>query len=558
MPVNYNKNAVVITEAPKLNYFHNYVQLPYNYGTTEYEARADIKAIKATVRKSLDDLDAATGWKEKFRGRKVLIKPNLVFVTPKSGYRYDYDIPQTTDPRVFDATMEVLSELCPDIVIGEGSGLVTWTYAKMAGYDRIAKKYGAKLVFFEEEAIDRYFCPKAECGQEVYVPKSISEVIKGERLYVSHPKMKCNIYTGVTLGFKNAMGTFSCNMRYRNHTWQIDKKLSDLLYLFKPDLTVVDGIIGGEGNTPGPNDPVIMDRIVTGTNSVEVDRVVTELMGFDPTKNKLLIEAGKRGFGDPNVQVIGEKRIVKFRPAEPTLLSERFHKNWPGVKLFVGHTNSRAPKLTQLSGNSHEFVEAMEATCAGGCIASLGTTFEVMYASYTYPLTKHRHLNVIVGNGAEKDGKLYWVGEDGKAYSLDELKALPGVKLVCGECSAPAKELASLKGFFWIRGCGEVNNLAVRTAFAMMPTLPGQADLKYLPLIGAGAIRKYAVKVAKAAMGTPTEPHFDAFNDGLYTIPEYAEKHLDVDWVEAPIPPLSTADRIQAVKDVRLLANFLI
>ncbi len=557
MPVNYEKNAVVITPAPQMNYLHNYVQLPYDYGRDTYEARPDVKAIKATVRKSLDDLDKATGWKAKFKGQKVLIKPNLVFVTPKTGYRYNYDIPQTTDPRVFDATMEVLSELCDDIVIGEGSGLVTWTYAKMAGYDRIAKKYGCKLVFFEEESIDRYFCPKAECGQEVYVPKIISEVVKGERLYVSHPKMKCNIYTGVTLGFKNAMGTFSCNMRYRNHTWQIDKKLSDLLYLFKPDLTVVDGIIGGEGNTPGPNDPVLMHTIVTGTNSVEVDRVVTEMMGFDPTKNKLLIEAGKRGFGDPNVEVIGEKKILKFRPAEPTLLTERFHKNWPGVKLYVGHTNSRAPKLEKLDGNTHEFVEAMEATCAGGCIASLGTTFEVLFASYTYPITKFRKLSVIVGNGAEKDGVKYWIGEDGKAYTLDDLKALPGVKLVCGECSAPAKDAASLAGFLWIRGCGEVNNLAVRVALAMMPNIPGQADMHYLPLIGVGALRKYVIKVGKAAMGKPTEPHFDAYNDGLYTIPELAEKNLDVDWVEAPIPPLSKADRIRAVKDVRLLANFL-
>ncbi len=557
MSVQYNHNAVVITEAPPLYYFENYVQLPHDYGTPAYEDRDDIKAIKKTVQKSLADLDAATGWKEKFRGQKVLIKPNLVFVTPQSGYRYSYDVPQTTDPRVFDAIMEILSPLCPDIVIGEGSGLVTWTYAKMAGYDRIAKKYGAKLVYFEEEAIDRYFCPKAECGQEVYVPKSISEVVKGERLYISVPKMKCNIYTGVTLGFKNAMGTFSCNMRYRNHTWQIDKKLSDLLYLFHPDLTVVDGIIGGEGNTPGPNHPVIMNRIVSGTNSVEVDRVTTELMGFDPTKNKLLIEAGKRGFGDPDVEVIGEKRIVKFRPAEPTLLSERFHKNWPGVKLYVGHTNSRAPKLEQLSGNSADFVKAMEATCAGGCIASLGTTFEVLLASYSYPLTKHRSLSVIVGNGAEKDGVRYWLGEDGAAYSLQDLEKLPGVKLVCGECTAPAKELASLKGFLWIRGCGEVNNLAARTSVAMMPALPGQIDLKYLPLISAGLVRKYVIKVAKAAAGTPTEPHFDAFNDGLYTIPEYAAKHLDADWVEAPVPPLQIKDRVQAVKDVRFVANFL-
>ncbi len=102
--MNLTKNAVVITEAPQLNYFHNSVCLPYDYGQTSYELRADVKAIKATVRKSLDDLDAATGWKEKFRGRKVLIKPNLVFVTPKTGYRYEYDVPNTTDPRVFDAS----------------------------------------------------------------------------------------------------------------------------------------------------------------------------------------------------------------------------------------------------------------------------------------------------------------------------------------------------------------------------------------------------------------------------------------------------------------------
>ena len=55
MPINYDKNAVVITEAPKLNYFHNYVQLPYNYGTPEYEARADVKAIKATGKKNSED-----------------------------------------------------------------------------------------------------------------------------------------------------------------------------------------------------------------------------------------------------------------------------------------------------------------------------------------------------------------------------------------------------------------------------------------------------------------------------------------------------------------------
>lgn len=554
MPATYEKNAVVITKAPALNYFHNNVSLPYDYGTDSYEKRMDVVAIKSTVRRSLEDLDKETGWKKQFEGKKILIKPNLVFVTPAGAYRYDYAIPQTTDPRVFDAVLDVLDGIVSDIIIGEGSGMVTWAYAHMAGYDRIAKKHGAKIVYFEEMATDRYFCPKAEVGQEVYVPTIISEVIKGERLYVSVPKMKTNIYTGVTLGFKNAMGTFSCNMRYRNHTWQIDKKLSDLLYLFKPDLTVVDGIIGGGGNTPGPNFPVLVDKIVTGTNSVEVDRVVTEMMGFDPTKNKLLIEAGNRGFGDPDVKIVGKKEVTPFIPAEQSLITPRFEHNWPGIKYFVGHTNSRAPKLEKLQ-NDRDFAIEMEKTCGGGCVASIGTTFEVMFASKTYPLTKRRKLNIIVGNGAELDGKKYWLDRDGKAYSLEDLKALPGITVVCGECSAPAKDAATPG--LWIRGCGEVNNLAVRLMLAMMPTLPGQFDMNNIQIIGAGLIRKYVIKLFMAAKGTPTEPNFDAYDDGLFTIPELAAKNLDCDWVEAPVPKLTMDQRIEAVKNVRFLAKFL-
>ena len=557
MGVKYDHNAVVIEEAPKLNYTHNYVCLPYDYGRESYENRADVKAIKATVRGALDKLDAATGWKAKFKGQKILIKPNLVFVTPKTSYRYDYDIPQTTDPRVFDATMEVLSELCDDIVIGEGSGLVTWTYAKMAGYLDIARKYNAKFVCFEELPTQRFFCPKAEVGQEVYVPDIIGEVIRGERLYVSHPKTKCNIYTGVTLGFKNSMGTYSVNMRARNHTWQINKKLTDIMYLFKPDLTVIDGIIGGEGNTPGPNDPVIFDRIICGTNAVEVDRVTTELMGFDPNENELIKEADKRGFGDPDVEIIGEKRVVPFRPAEPTLLSERFKKNWPGVKEFVGYTNPHVPKVNKIDGWTTEEVFAMEQFDRGGTPSSLGTCFEVFFASYTYPLTKKRHLNVIVGEGAEWNGTKYWICDDGHAYTLEELEALPGMTVVVGENSAPAKSAAT-HPFFFIRGWGEVNNLAIRMAASMMPTVPGQADLHWLPWIGIGAVRKYLIKLGRAALGQKTDMTYDAFTDGVYTIPELAEQNLDVDWIEAPLPPQDLKDRWQAIKETRILAQFLL
>jgi len=550
------KSAVVITGAPALDYFHNYVALPYDYGRHSYFARRDVKAIRETVFNNLDELDARTGWKSKINGRKGIVKPNLVFVTPKGCYRFGYDIPQTTDPRVFEAVIACLKDLTDDIIIGEGSGLVTWAYFKIAGYDRIGKYYNVPLVAFEEQATDRYYCPKAEVGKDVYVPRSISEVIRGERLYVSVPKMKCNIYTQVTLGFKNAMGTLSCNMRYKNHTWQIDKKLTDLLYLFKPDLTVIDGIIGGEGNSPGPVRPVEINTIVSGTNSVEVDRVVTEMMGFDPLKNKLLIEATAKGFGDETVEVYGKKKVVPFLSAEQTLYSDRFKQKWPHVKLYVGHDNARAPKIADIHGVTPATVKEMEASCAGGCISSIATTMEILYASRGYWYGKKRKLAFIVGPGTPVNGQRYWFDENGKAYTLAELGALKVFKVGIGECTSVAKDVSHV----FARGCGEVTNLAMRVALSM-GIIPGQMDPVFNPdffLIMAGMVRKYVIKVWRVIKdGELTEPVFDAYSDRVEPLKNLKSEDADRDWIAVPTPKLSLAERWAAIKGIRFLANFL-
>jgi len=51
----------------------------------------------------------------------------------------------------------------------------------------------------------------------------------------------------------------------------------------KPYLSIVDGIIGGEGNGPLCPDPVGSGVLVAGTDPAAVDAVVAKLMGFDPT-----------------------------------------------------------------------------------------------------------------------------------------------------------------------------------------------------------------------------------------------------------------------------------
>jgi len=523
-------NAVVITAAEKLNYMHNYVALPYDYGRSSYFNRADVKAIRKAVFESLDTLEKATGFQSLFKGRKVLVKPNLVGVMRGACYTCGYDIPQTTDPRVFDALIEYLKELSDEIIIGESGGISTYAGFKEAGYDRIANYYGARLIAFEEQPLDRYFVPKAEVQKEVFLPRVFGEVVRGEMLYVSVPKMKTNLYTEVTLGFKNAMGTLPTNMRYRNHTWQINKKLTDLLFLFKPDLTLVDGIIGGEGLTPGPIDPVLMDTIVTGTNSVEVDRVVMRMMGFDPEKNQLMVEAVKKGFGDPNVVVIGEPKVVKFRRADASLISDRFRQNWPNVRLFVGHQNSRSPKISDIHQVTPEIVKEIEKSCVGGCLSTLAMNME-MYLKAKKSNTQMA-LGIVLGPGIEVDGQRYWFDGDGNPYDLEVLKSLEMKKFCVGECSKPCAEACQIVA----HGCGNVTEITTKLMRATGQLLPIlSVENEGAPFIIEGLIRKYFVSRKIVKSGEIVDIPLDAYSDEIIGIPELSDEDMQKDWIYVPM-----------------------
>ena len=546
------KSTVVITDAPKINYMHNYVSLPYYYGTDRYFSRPDVKAIRETVYASLETLDRSTGFAERFRGKTVLVKPNLVFMMHNSGYALD-DIPQSTDPRVFEAVISYLAGLKCTITIVEssGKGAPTMQHFQECGIDRIAKFYGTGLVALEEQPLDHYLVPKAEVQKDVYIPRIVSEIIEGKALYVSVPKMKTNLYTGVTLGFKNAMGMLPGYMRYRNHNYNIEAKLVDMLYLFKPDLTVVDGIIGGEGNTPGPVDPVKVGMIVTGTNSVEVDRVVTRIMGFDPENLALMKEAEKRGFGDPEVEIIGTERVVPFRPAESSFLTPRFRRNWPNVRYFVGFTNDRAPKIKDIHAVTPEMVYEMEGACRGGCLATMSFYMEMLKKARKRPNPKRIAFAAVLGNGVEADGKRYWFDADGNPYDLEALKKTPVKHMIgCGACTSPAYGACDIKG----GGCCNVSeflSMFMRGSGAFPPMFSIENDM--LPAMGIDLLRKYFARRKLVKSGELYDIPYDAVDDRIFAIPELSGADADRDWIRVPMPKLSKTEIRAALKATKLL-----
>lgn len=433
MKTRYAHNAVVISHAPGIDYRQDYAALPRNYGSPAYFQRPDIRSIYRLVEENLSQLDACTGLIHHLQGKMVLLKPNLVTVYSRMGLT-QRDYPETTDPRVLDALVAFLKRYTRQIIIAEssGRGVPTRGSFRVAGLDRLARHHQVGLIALEAEPMARYIVPKASVQKEIIIPKVFEAVLRGEAFFISVPKLKTNLYTEVTLGFKNAMGLLPYNLRQRHHHFALDDKLVDILHLIQPDLTVIDGLVGGEGNCPAPVDPVDSRVIISGTNCLETDRVAARMMGFNPDRIRLFQAADRAGFGEPNIEVVGDQKVTHFRPADPSLFSPAFRSEFPNVLVLAGRSLPHSLKLTQQDQYPAEVAHQMAMECRGGCLASTRFGFEMIFRE---GLQRDFNLVVIIGDGALVDSRRIYLDASGTIYTTADIAALPGKKLAVGSCT---------------------------------------------------------------------------------------------------------------------------
>lgn len=547
------KTHVIVTQTADMNMRSDYVSLPANYGSKEYYDRADVKEVYRAVYENLDKLDQCEHFSDKFSNcSRILVKPNLVSVYHNSGMD-EVDYPESTDPRVFDAVLSYLKKFGKEIIITESSGkpMPTRNSFKNAGYDRIAKHHKVGLVALETKPVVRYMLPKAEVMKEVYIPELYKDIVDGKACYVSVPKLKTNIYTGVTLGFKNAMGTIPYALRERNHNYYINKKLADLLYLFKPDLIIIDGIIGGEGNTPAPVDPVDSHVLISGVNSVATDRTATEIIGIDPDTIPLITEAEKRGFAADEIEVIGEKPVYSFRRATPSLMDDGFVNTFPNVITLAGHSLPHAPKINSLEEVTPEIVRELETTCNGGCVNALRSGFE--YIIYSQKKKFTNPLVIIVGGGVEIDGKRYWFDRNAKPYEEAEIRALKTPVLTLGNCAAVLRDKASFKA----DGCCSPSTCMLAATAAMGVTFPLLTFRNKTFLhFGMSAVLMIGERIVNTLKGKYVDCPSEHINK-IYDIPEISEEDAAKDYIYWPLPEMDGKTKRKLIADNIKIANLM-
>jgi ferredoxin len=95
--------------------------------------------------------------------------------------------------------------------------------------------------------------------------------------------------------------------------------LVDLANLVKPVLSIVDGVIGMEGNGPRNGRPFNAGVILAGENCFAVDIVMAEMMGFSPESLPVAALSLERGLTPPfnGIDLVGDGRGVRHQFVAP-------------------------------------------------------------------------------------------------------------------------------------------------------------------------------------------------------------------------------------------------
>jgi Pyruvate/2-oxoacid:ferredoxin oxidoreductase delta subunit len=130
---------------------------------------------------------------------------------------------------------------------------------------------------------------------------------------------------------KNPMGVLPRPDRRSMHTFGIDQSIVDMNLGIKPDLTIVDGSVGQDGEGPLYGDKADLQVLVAGRDSLAVDLVCCQLVGVKP-RDIPHLRLALAQMGKPSWKLVGEDVgvIKKFRlPQQKALYRFIFWMMYP-------------------------------------------------------------------------------------------------------------------------------------------------------------------------------------------------------------------------------------
>jgi uncharacterized protein (DUF362 family) len=251
--------------------------------------------VEKSVSKSIDLIDGLSD----LRGKKcVSIKPNLCGLKSSASG-------QTTDPLVVEAVIKKVNsisqaQIC--IVESDNSQATADRTFEVLGYRELEKKYrNVRCVNLSKDAK-----VKVSLNGNICSTVRIPETMLFSDYFIDVPKLKTHVdylYTGVLKNLYGLVLNRSSRLLYHGFMCEV---LADLTRLYRPNLSVIDGIVGMEGFGPSDGDPRHVGVVVASKDPVAADAVAARIIGMNPSRIEHLKYAAKKGIGNlTQVEVLG-------------------------------------------------------------------------------------------------------------------------------------------------------------------------------------------------------------------------------------------------------------
>jgi uncharacterized protein (DUF362 family) len=246
-------------------------------------------------------------------GKRVVLKPNLV--------EYHRDKVINTNPRVVSAVIELCKrEGAREIIVAEGPG--HWRnveyLVRESGLGDVLKEHGVSFVDLNhDDAVKTPNLGRLTGLEYLYLSRTVATA----EVLISLPKLKTHHWAGATLSLKNLFGTLPgiCYGWPKNelHWRGIDNSIVDIALTRTPELAIVDGIIGMEGDGPLNGTAKPFGALIMGCDLLAVDATCCRLMELDPEQIGYLVlgHAKKLGrLGENEIPQLGEAIAALAQP----------------------------------------------------------------------------------------------------------------------------------------------------------------------------------------------------------------------------------------------------
>ena len=234
-------------------------------------------------------------------GQKVVLKANLLQAQPP-------EKAVTTHPTLVAAVARWVRKAGATPIIADSpGGLFTARTLRrvyqVTGMMRAAEEGGAALNYDVGSVL--LPCPE---GLMIKMVDSIRVVAEADAI-ISLPKLKTHSLTYFTGATKNLFGTVPGVSKAGYHTKlptadKFSEMLIDILSCHKPVLTIMDAVVGMEGNGPSGGDPRYIGLLLTSTDGVALDVVATSVVGISPLSVPPIAAAARRGLTTGHVEDI--------------------------------------------------------------------------------------------------------------------------------------------------------------------------------------------------------------------------------------------------------------